>query len=229
MAYDIFSSIDFSYSNFSILNSLSFTWILSLVFFCFFILSYFVFSGLKFLFNFIYVNSWVSSLNSDKFLFGIIYLFFCYFFFQNVSGLFPYAFGMRCHLLAKIVVSLEVWLVVFMVGVSQKIVSYLSHFVPSSSPLGLGVFLCLVEALSMFIRFLTLSLRLAVKMRTGHILLGMVGGSCGSASFFLLLVLALLFLSFYLIFDFFISFIQGFVFSLLSSQYLEETVSLNLH
>nr|YP_010565471.1 ATP synthase F0 subunit 6 [Parakontikia atrata]UZA66413.1 ATP synthase F0 subunit 6 [Parakontikia atrata] len=228
MAFDIFSSVDFYYSNFSVLNIFSISWFFSLNLLCIFLLSYFCFSNLNFLFSFVYLNSWVDRLNSDKFLFICIYLFFGYFFFQNVSGLFPYSFGMSCHLLANLVISLEVWLIVAMIGISQNVVSYFSHFVPSSSPLGLGVFLCLVEILSMFIRFLTLSLRLSVNMSTGHILLGMVGGSCGSISSIFILFLALLFLSLYLLFDFFISFIQGFVFSLLASQYMEESIGLNL-
>lgn len=221
MAYDIFSSIDYYYSNFGFLNSFSFSWFFSIILFSVFLLTFYSLSGLNFFFRFFYLNAWVRFLKMDKIMFGVVSGFFIFICFQNVYGLFPYTFGISSHFLSKIVISLEIWLVIMFWGVFHGIVSFLSHFVLFASPLGLGVVLCLIETVSNFIRFLTLALRLAVKITTGHVILGLVGQACFSFFGFFSLCFGL-FLSFYLVFDLFIGFIQGFVFGLLCSQYFEE-------
>lgn len=221
MAYDIFSSIDYYYSNFGFLKFVSFSWFFSVFLFILFILPYYSLSRLNLFFRFFNLNAWVRSLYRDKFIFGIISCFFIFIVFQNVYGLFPYTFGIRRHFLRNIMISLEIWLVIMFWGIFHRVVSFLSHFVLFASPLGLGVGLCFIETIRNFIRFLTLALRLAVNITTGHVILGLVGNACFSF-FGSIRLFFLLFLSFYLIFDLFIGFIQGFVFGLLCSQYFEE-------
>jgi F0F1-type ATP synthase membrane subunit a len=100
-------------------------------------------------------------------------------------------------------------------------ISFFSHLVPQGTPLVLGMFLSLIELIRNFIRPLTLSLRLGIKVTTGHILLGLIRILGVQFSFKIFLVILA---SFYFLFELFVMFIQAIVYTLLISQYSEETL-----
>ena len=85
----------------------------------------------------------------------------------------------------------------------------------------LGMFLRIIELIRKFIRPLTLSLRLGTKITTGHILLGLISiiGIQLNFNVFLIFLAA-----FYFLFEIFVMFIQAIVYTLLLSQYSEETL-----
>jgi F0F1-type ATP synthase membrane subunit a len=100
-----------------------------------------------------------------------------------------------------------------------KFISYWSHLVPQGVPLILGMFLAKIELIRKLIRPLTLSLRLGIKITTGHVLLALIRViGVNSSIFFLILFLAV----FYFFFELFVMFIQAVVYRLLISQYYEE-------
>nr|YP_011013893.1 ATP synthase F0 subunit 6 [Arthurdendyus triangulatus]WPY71416.1 ATP synthase F0 subunit 6 [Arthurdendyus triangulatus] len=219
MLFDVFSSLDYSYSNFSLLDSFSFPWFLALFFLILFFFNFFCFSHFSVFCSVFFFNGWIKSLNWDKFTYSLVVLFFCFFYYNNLLGLFPYVFGLTSHLFLNLVIAFQVWLVILFVSVFSDSVAFLSHLVPFGSPLVLSFFLCILETISIFIRFLTLSLRLAVNISTGHVFLSLLGG--GFLSFFSSIFIFFC-LCFYIIFEFFICFLQAFVFSLLVVQYFDE-------
>jgi len=102
----------------------------------------------------------------------------------------------------------------------------MSHLVPQGRPFALSFFLASVELISNLIRPLTLSLRLSIKITTGHIFITLIRvGLCGFLTrfrFFSFFVLRVV-LGLYFLFEFAICVIQAFVFRLLLVQYIEES------
>jgi F-type H+-transporting ATPase subunit a len=124
------------------------------------------------------------------------------------------------------VVAFGLWAVIKFSWGSLDFISSLAHYVPLGSPVGLSFFLCLVEVVRNFIRPVTLSLRLGIKVATGHVLLALISvGSCSAAvSGSIGLIFPLFFGCFYFMFEGFIMLIQAFVFKMLVCQYAKDTL-----
>lgn len=100
--------------------------------------------------------------------------------------------------------------------------SFVSHILPYGAPLGLMLFLPLVEIFSQVIRPLTLTIRFATNLSAGHIMIYMFSyfSLLSSAlSPFLYVVLRVL-----LIIEIFIVFLQVYIFVTLLGLYLTETL-----
>jgi len=89
---------------------------------------------------------------------------------------------------------------------------FLSTLVPGGSPIALGPILVLIETVSLFIRPLTLSLRLVANISAGHIVLGLCANARG---------IRRLSYYFYTLFEFFVCGIQAYIFTLLVRIYCE--------
>lgn len=97
---------------------------------------------------------------------------------------------------------------------------FLVHMCPFGAPLALGWFLRIVEVISICLRPITLSIRLAANMSAGHVVLGLIGGSMSMS---VLSATALIPVGVgYLFFELMVCFIQGFVFYLLRALYFDE-------
>lgn len=94
-------------------------------------------------------------------------------------------------------------------------VKFMGSFVPFGRPLVLSFFLSVIEVVRVLIRFLTLAVRLMVKVTTGHIFLGLLGGVVAYSGGMVVVV------GLYFFFEVGIMLIQGYVFSLLVLQYVE--------
>lgn len=143
---------------------------------------------------------------------------------SNIWGLFPYIFGITTQMVLTLTISLIIWLGIVISSVEFSIVGFLCHLTPQGSPKYLAPILNLIELVRNIIRPLTLALRLRIKMTTGHVLISLMrtrGVLCLFSSY-LLCGLLIILIRGYLLFEVGICFIQGFVFRLLSAQYLGE-------
>src|ERR1700727_700681 len=126
----------------------------------------------------------------------------------------PYIFGLTSQIIFVFVLSFIFWGGIFLFFVRFSVFSFFSHLVPQGRPLVLGSFIAVIELVSIFIRSITLALRLSIKITTGHIFISLVrNGILGfllSNSFVGFIFTGLL-LFFYYLFEFGISFIQGVV------------------
>jgi F-type H+-transporting ATPase subunit a len=98
----------------------------------------------------------------------------------------------------------------------------MSHMLPYGAPVGLMLFLPLVEIFSQIIRPLTLTIRFATNLSAGHIMIFMF-------SYFAVLSTALspllyIVLFVLLIMEIFIAFLQSYIFLTLLGLYLTETI-----
>lgn len=97
----------------------------------------------------------------------------------------------------------------------------MAHLQPIGSPAFLNPFLCVIELVRLLVRPLTLAVRLTANLRTGHILMSLIGlGFLGGGP--LSRVLIFLFGIFYMIFEIAVCVIQAYIFTLLPTLYRDD-------
>nr|YP_006576086.1 ATP synthase F0 subunit 6 [Kulikovia alborostrata]AEM23543.1 ATP synthase F0 subunit 6 [Kulikovia alborostrata] len=143
----------------------------------------------------------------------------------NLSGLFPYVFSSTSHLVVTFVMGSVLWLSLILSSSFYSLSSFIAVFLPVGAPGILNPFWVLVETVSLSVRPITLSVRLAANMGAGHIVLCLLG-SYLSSGFFLysfsavgvLLVVGV----FYFVFEIGVCLIQAYIFFLLLNLYGDE-------
>lgn len=94
----------------------------------------------------------------------------------NVVGGIPYALSMSSHLVFRVGFAVPFWLGLLLSGViSGGLAGFLSGLVFKSTPVFGGWAFCCVEVLRIFLRWITLSVRLRANMTIGQILMGFMG------------------------------------------------------
>lgn len=131
----------------------------------------------------------------------------------NLLGLLPYVFSCSSHFVFTLSLGFPFWLRFIFIGWLKFTDSIFCHLVPSGAPLGLISLIVLIETVRLIIRPWSLRIRLMANMVSGHLLIRL-SGRCG---FILILVQVGLFL-----FEFFVCFIQAYVFSALLTLYSSE-------
>lgn len=158
---------------------------------------------------------------------GISYLFiriFLFILFSNLMGLMPYVFTRTSHLSVTLVLALPLWLGRILWSSLFQYNSLLAHLVPTGTPAILMPVIVIIETVSSIIRPMTLSIRLAANIVAGHLLLTLLGSQgpnlAGAALIILFVGLILL-----LLLEVAVACIQSYVFTILSSLYLNELMS----
>merc|ERR1712203_1226017 len=95
--------------------------------------------------------------------------------------------------------------------------SLLAHLVPLGTPSFLIPIIVIIETVRNIIRPITLSIRLAANIVAGHLLLTLLGSQGPNVSIFIIIILILL-----LMLEVAVACIQSYVFTILSSLYLNE-------
>lgn len=170
-------------------------------------------------------QSLVNSLNSiirikiSKFL---VFVLFIVFLIVNLSGNIPLNSIPTIFYSQTLTISLLFWLPIIACVSLTQLKDFIAHMLPYGSPLGLMLFLPLVEIFSQLIRPLTLIIRLRTNLARGHIIMFMFSYFTLLSSLlspFIHIVLILLF-----ILELCISALQAYIFVSLISLYLNETV-----
>lgn len=143
-------------------------------------------------------------------LFIIIYL-------NNFLGLFSYIFVSSRHFTFGLTFSLTLWLSFILYGWITNTNHIFTHLVPVGTPLLIGVFMVLIETIRNFIRFGSLAIRLAANILAGHVIITLLASLVSQG------ILATLFVLFtqliLLVFELGVTFIQAYVFTLLTVLY----------
>nr|ANZ03434.1 ATP synthase F0 subunit 6 [Viana regina] len=227
MMVDIFSHFDDQ--QLSLISGYLFLWVFSFYFLFIINFRYWV-SKSEFVVFFEVLVSFIFSqirYSSSRYIKGFnlfLVSLFCFLFFLNLIGLVPYTFSVSSHLVLTLSLSLPAWSALVLSSVFNNVKIALGHFLPVGTPSSLVVFMVLVETVSVFIRPLTLALRLVANMGTGHIILGLIGAFLSSSMFFFGysgFILGLVQVGYSLV-EFGVSFIQAYIFMLLLSLYSEE-------
>lgn len=144
--------------------------------------------------------------------------------FTNLWGICPYIFSVTSHIIFTFSLG---FFICFLIACSDLSLNFMSTFsgLFIQCPRFLLPLLTFIEFLSLFIRPITLSLRLGIKMTTGHVILGLISnvGIASMVSWRMVSFLVVLSMgSFYLLFESMICFIQAYVFTLLNTEYLSD-------
>lgn len=119
-------------------------------------------------------------------------------------------------------VSLLFWLPLIICVSFTQLKEFMAHILPFGSPVGLMLFLPLVEIFSQLIRPLTLIIRLRTNLSSGHIIMYMFSYFTLLSSVLSPFIYLVLYLLFFL--ELAISILQAYIFVSLLSLYINETV-----
>nr|QLY90271.1 ATP synthase F0 subunit 6 [Glossiphonia concolor] len=147
--------------------------------------------------------------------------------FINLMGMIPYSFSISTHLILTLSLGLPMWLSIISSSVSNNKKEFIASLLPDGAPDWLNPFLTLIETISIMVRPLTLSFRLAANMSAGHIVLSLLGIylSVAMNSSFINSTILLLLSTGYILFEFAICLIQSYIFCLLLSLYTDDHTS----
>lgn len=177
------------------------------------------------------VISQINERNGQMF-FPFIFSLFIFILCNNLIGMVPYSFASTSHFIFTFALSFTIVLGATILGFMYHGSKFFSLFVPNGCPLGLLPLLVLIEFISYLARNVSLGLRLAANILSGHMLLNILSGFTYNImnSGFVFFFLGLLPLAFIMAFsglELGIAFIQAQVFVVLSCSYIKDALELH--
>ena len=176
----------------------------------------------------------VNQINDKKgqMYFPFIYALFMFILINNLIGMIPYSFASTSHFILTFALSFSLVLGATILGFQNHGLKFFSLFVPAGCPLGLLPLLVLIEFISYLARNVSLGLRLAANILSGHMLLNILSGftyniMTSGILFFFLGLLPLAFIIAFSGLELAIAFIQAQVFVVLSCSYIKDALDLH--
>ncbi|TAF38188.1 MAG: F0F1 ATP synthase subunit A [Alphaproteobacteria bacterium] len=154
--------------------------------------------------------------------FPFIFSVFLFVLFCNLMGIIPYSFTATSHLAVTFTLALLVFVICTIIGFVKGGSHFLEHFWMPDVPLVLRPVVCVLEVCSYFVRPVSLSLRLAATMMSGHLIMKLFASFVIMMGFFGILPFA--FLVGFTVFEVFIAILHAYIFSLLSCVYLNDAL-----
>ncbi len=153
--------------------------------------------------------------------FPFIFSLFFFLVFLNVFGLCPYVFTPTTHIIVTLGFSFSIIIGVTFAGLWRFKKDFFSILMPSGAPLVLAPLLVLIETVSYFSRAISLGVRLAANLSAGHLLFAILAG------FGVVFKSAILIMIFITLLEIAVAIIQAYVFCLLTTIYLADTLVLH--
>jgi F-type H+-transporting ATPase subunit a len=172
--------------------------------------------------------------NNGIIFYPFLFFFWLFIFFFNLIGLFPFAFTIGSHFTITICFSLIAWMGAVILLVESEGMAYFGHFFLDTINFYLATFISFIEVLSFTFRAVSLALRLFANLVAGHVLLHLCGALIISLLYWhvpfnvLYLVEVSVLLSGFLFlfcFELIVSFVQSYIFLLLTCIYLQDTLN----
>lgn len=150
----------------------------------------------------------------------------------NMLGMVPYSFTYTSHLAVTGGLALMVFFTVLIMGIGRHGLHFFQLFVPQGVPLWLLWLVVLIEIVSFISRPITLSVRLFANMVAGHVLMKVIAGfailfATAGGLAWLGTIIPVLLNVVMVGFEFFIAFIQAYVFAVLTCIYLKDTMEID--
>lgn len=164
--------------------------------------------------------------------FPLVYTLFLFILMNNLIGMVPYSFASTSHFVLTFSLSFTVVIGATILGFQKHGLKFFSILVPAGTPLGLLPLLVFIEFISHLARNVSLGLRLAANILSGHMLLNILAGftyniMTSGIIFFFLGLIPLAFIIAFSGLEFGIAFIQAQVFVVLTSSYIRD--GLDMH
>ena len=139
----------------------------------------------------------------------------------NFLGLIPTSFTPTSHFAVTVVLAFAVFITVTVLGFVKNGVGFLSLFWVSSAPLALRPILAIIELISYFVRPVSHSIRLAGNVMAGHAVIKVFAGF---AALVAVSPVAILGITAMYGLEVLVSFIQAYVFTILTCVYLKDAL-----
>lgn len=164
--------------------------------------------------------------------FPFVFSIFVFVLFCNLLGMFPYALLPTSHILINFALAALLFVVIIVTGFIRHGFHFFGLFVPHGAPKLSLILLVPVELLSFCVRPFSLSIRLFANMMAGHILLGVFGGMTAglvtAASLVTPIAVLPLLLNVAITgFEFFVAFVQAYIYAILASVYLRDALEMH--
>jgi len=164
--------------------------------------------------------------------FPFIYTLFLFILINNLIGMVPYSFASTSHFVLTFALSFTIVLGATILGFQKHGLEFFSLLVPAGCPLALLPLLVLIEFISYLARNISLGLRLAANILSGHMLLHILAGftyniMTSGIIFFFLGLIPLAFIVAFSGLELGIAFIQAQVFVVLTSGYIKDALDLH--
>ena len=163
--------------------------------------------------------------------FPFIFSLFIFIFFCNLFGMFPHSLAVTSHIIVNLMLALLLFAVIIVTGFVRNGLHFLELFVPPGVPLLMKPVLAVLELFSFAVRPFSLSIRLFANMLAGHILLGVFAGMCVSllaAGWLAGLSILPLGINIAITgFEFFVAFLQAYIYAILASVYLRDALEMH--
>lgn len=164
--------------------------------------------------------------------FPLIYSIFIFILLSNFIGMIPYSFAVTSHLIFTVSLSMTLLLGTTIIGLQRHGWNFFSFFIPSGVPIVLIPFLTIIEFILYISRGFSLGIRLGANVLAGHMLMKIIAGfiyqmMISGVLFFILGFIPLLLLIAISGLELAISFIQAYVFIVLTSSYIKDSIYLH--
>ncbi len=161
--------------------------------------------------------------------FPYIMTLFLFIVFSNFLGLLPRSFTTTSHIAVTAVMAMGVFLFVTILGFVKHGAGFLSLFWISSAPLALRPILALIEVISYFVRPVSHSIRLAGNMMAGHAVIKVFASFAplvliSTGVGLVVTPLSILAITAIYALEVLVSFIQAYVFAILTCVYLKDAL-----
>jgi F-type H+-transporting ATPase subunit a len=168
--------------------------------------------------------------NNERY-FPFIYSLFIFILVANLVGNISYNYTITTSIILTMSLSVSIFIGVTILGLVTKRLEFFGDFVPSGTPLALTPLLSLIELVSYSARAFSLGIRLFANMVAGHTLLNILSTFLlqffKSENLFISIVALVPFSIFcgLSVLELAVSFIQAYVFTLLTSSYIKEALA----
>jgi F-type H+-transporting ATPase subunit a len=161
-----------------------------------------------------------------------IYSLFFFILIANLNGNVPYSYALTSSIIVTIGLSFTIFIGVTILGLYTHKIHFFSYFVPSGTPLALVPFLVLIEVISYLSRAFSLGIRLFSNITAGHTLLKILSTFLYKmfASSYIIAIFTLIPFAIFLAIvglELAVSFIQAYVFTLLTCSYIRDAIELH--
>lgn len=180
------------------------------------------------------ISNMLDSTAGDKArpFFPFIFSLFIFILFCNTFGMLPHSLAVTSHILINFTLALALFAIIIVTGFVRHGWHFLGLFVPPSAPVFMVPFLVVLEFFSFAVRPFSLSIRLFANMLAGHILLGVFAGMSVTllAAGWVTGVFSVLPLGVNVAitgFEFFVAFLQAYIYTVLAAVYLRDALEMH--
>jgi F-type H+-transporting ATPase subunit a len=169
---------------------------------------------------------------SGEYYFPFILSIFTFILISNLISLIPYSFAITSHMVLTLTFSLSILIGITILGFQLHGIKFFSIIVPQGTPIILLPLLIILEFISYIAKGISHGLRLAINLLAGHCLMLIICGFIFNFMIsgiiqFILSPVAIAILVAISLLEFGIAFIQAYVFSLLASSYISDSIKLH--